>query len=440
MTEGNIFEGVDNLIERVELTFVNTTPWWGGNEFGYTFDDDGNVTVPSANEIVGRTKWLMRNIIAQILGINGFDNIDERFLKELGTLDNKSKITVRVTAYKGEKQSFYFTKKEAYRVFKIIKDKKLNSKFNIIINDEFDTITAGLKEVSESIVEYLRYFSIPRFFLAHMNRDDPLFYYHNQPAKPKSVRIKVELINNGVSDELFDFFKSSLIFTMKYMGIGKAATRGFGRFALENDWKFELNQDLNELLLLGKNITNSGIIGEIPPCEISVEKIENPCLYNYKKNKYEQIIIKDPITYLIAIGVATLKEAWETSVEDNCAYLSKMYPIWPLGLPRSDKQGLGYLIKDETKEDPGRRISYITISPICNGDTCSEIYLIPFIYGEDEFRKIELKGKSSSSSIPKFGMIVPGQGYLNPSNNVRDYVYATMSWLKFILGGGCHGQ
>ncbi|WP_390530224.1 RAMP superfamily CRISPR-associated protein [Sulfurisphaera ohwakuensis] len=405
-----IEEAVNKIIgdKREVISFINTTPWWGGNEFGYTFDDDGNVTYPTANEIVGRTRWFMRNIIAQALG-EDFSGIDEKYLKDLGTLNNKSKITVRVIKERSDIEPYYFTKKEAACAFK----KYLEMNKSICYNK--DTLYS-LSSLSP-IYEYLMYFCILRFKLVHLGQNDPMFYYHNQAARPRSIRIKVEIINNGASKEFFEFFKTSLIFTMKYMGIGRAATRGFGRFVPENQSEqSNLEKELKEVTSWLNYVINK----KIEP--LKTEKINIPCLFDYKNNNFLLIYGQNPIVYLIAIGNATLKVAWKRFKGKSYRDHGYKYHTWPLGLPRGQR-GLGYFLEgDEDKE--GRRISYITISPNCDGYRCEEIYLIPFIYKEEEARKLRHRGKYDN------------EDKIVVKREVSWYIENAVNQLKLILSGG----
>ncbi|WP_016731746.1 RAMP superfamily CRISPR-associated protein [Saccharolobus islandicus] len=447
----DVFDIVNQLVDRrkVEFTFINSTPWWGGNEFGYTFDDEGNVTIPSANTIVGKTRWLMRNIIAQILGLNSFDEIDEKYFKDLGTLNAKSKITVKVIKEEGEVQPpYYFSKKEAACVFKIIKSLdtrnwlgkclQLNRPPHEQVNDLIPRHLRNYwNSLNNDIRSFFRYFLIPRFVLVTMGENDPLFYYHIQPAKPKSVKIKVEVINNGADEDFFNFFISSLVFTMKYMGIGKAATRGFGRFILINKPNKHLEEDLEELIRLGLIIAkryHGEKAYDLSFCR-SVEKIDNPCVFFYKDVVWLPIYGNDLITYLIAIGNATLKVAWKAAIKGSYRIPGATYHTWTLGLPRSGKD-TGYFIDNE---DKGRRISYITISPICDGERCYEIYLIPFVYEDINLRKLK-HNNNKRRAINRIRVETFENNCNlttnNSMNNVKAYINVTLSWLKFILSGG----
>lgn len=490
----DVFDIINQLVNKrkVEFTFINSTPWWGGNEFGYTFDDEGNVTIPSANTIVGKTRWLMRNIIAQIIGLNSFDGIDEKYFKDLGTLNAKSKITVRVIKEDGEVQPpYYFSKKEAACVFKIInmlmywptikesRGKKerpyLDSKNLIsdvigrpittefidsvkqIIQENLQIIQENLRKykklsnklvnkleaishkklqelewshLSDSAKEYFKYFYVPRFVLATMGKNDPLFYYHIQPAKPKSVKIKVEVINNGADEDFFNFFVSSLVFTMKYIGIGKAATRGFGRFILTDQQTSDLQAEFSNLLKLGILLVYKG--AQKPNFDIPIIRIDNPQIFFFKEKRCEEITGKDPITYLIAIGNATLKVSWKRAIGKKYKDKGAAYHTWTLGLPRSQYK-TGYLIG----EKEGRRISYITISPICDGNTCDKIYLIPFIYEEKEdFEKLRYRGGHDKRPNEVKNLLVNMPHAHHSINSIKDYIYITLDWLKYILSCG----
>lgn len=414
-----IEEVVDELINdrRVVISFINVTPWWGGNEFGYTFDDEGNVTYPTANGIVGKTRWFMRNVLAQALG-EDFSGIDEKYFKDLGTLNNKSRITVRVIKERGDVEPYYFTKKEAACAFKKYLEEKDYCNKDKLFSSSLSPID-----------EYLMYFCVPRFKLAHLGQNDPMFYYHNQPAKPRSIRIKVEIINNGASKEFFEFFKTSLIFTMKYMGIGRVATRGFGRFIPENqNSQTDLEKDLEKLEKNLNQITGKEAALKDIKEEVNIGKVEKPHLFNYNENESISIHGKSPIVYLIAIGNATLKVAWKIFEGKSYKDHGYKYHTWPLGLPRR-QGGLGYFL-EEDKE--GRRISYITISPNCDGYECKEIYLIPFIYEEEEARKIRHREKYKHKEKYK---IVEKQ-VVEEGKSVRSYVEMALKQLKLILSGG----
>jgi hypothetical protein len=44
--------------------FEAFTPWWGGNEFGYTFSPQPHY--PEAKEIIGKTKWTIRTLCGHV--------------------------------------------------------------------------------------------------------------------------------------------------------------------------------------------------------------------------------------------------------------------------------------------------------------------------------------------------------------------------------------
>jgi len=314
-------------------TFVNSTPWWGGNYEGNVLELEGEqnpsyayVTMPEAKSITGKTVWFMRTVRG------------DNFLKEMGISDDernrqRSKVSVivrgqpvRVDLDSGKadgKDVLYLKKKDLKTLGEAVESK--GGKVNKLC-------TAN--EV-KGIEEFLSVFCIPRVFLRvrdilseayESNKGFESRYrkflevMSKLPVKPNTVSFEVEVRAGRGSESLAMEFTKGLLFTMYYLGIGNGANRGFGRFKLIKVDKVSqgITTDPREVL------------------ESFTSFKRNDSFPSYK-GKLELVRMNGGVEKVLkCVGEATTKMRWKTQPR-SCG---KDLDTWVLGLPRRGKGSL----------------------------------------------------------------------------------------------------
>ena len=212
-----------------------------------------------------------------------------------------------------------------------------------------------------------------------------------------SATIEVEVvreprISNEILNDFEDVLKSLIDFTLFSLGLGKASSRGFGRFVSKgkepNSHTFEeirkgLDKKLEEFV--GKHYGYEKVKGESRVPVLDLENIDILIVKNKKNfNGCNEILSKfklnvkpymmNNIDELIeAIGEAVTKNAWKGSASINIREPGPGFHTWPLGLPRWQR-GTGYAISSE-REDEGMR----PLKDTDEGRRQSMIYLFPTI-------------------------------------------------------------
>ncbi|GEM_PF-5991675 len=287
-----------------------------------------------------------------------------------------------------------------------------------------DFVRGILKEArgSELVRRYLILSTVPRYYLAvhglipHLikERCGPSIggrypskcaleviekvLYRMQPAPPGCVRIRLKLIGRERRNSNLDRITWSAIYLgLTLFGIGKASSRGFGRFVEEGTDYETILEHLKTLInyVAGNRISVAGEDTAI----YKVDKVMHPCplplhlwpgvrvgTESTKLVNRHGRIIKENIPcihnkgaptssegVLSAIGHATLKAVWKI-VKGKLMKTGKHYHTWVLGLPRASKIGrhrMGYLLHKTTNNgittEEGRRASTVIISPIGTG-------------------------------------------------------------------------
>ena len=328
-------------------TFVNSTPWWGGNYKGNVLELEGEqnpsyayVTMPEAKSITGKTVWFMRTVRG------------DGFLKEMGILDDernrqRSKVSVivrgqpvRVDLDSGKadgKDVLYLKKKDLKTL-----DEALESKGGKVYK------LCRENEVKE-IEEFLSVFCIPRVFLrvgdilSNKNNGGfesryPAFLevMPKLPVKPNTVSFEVEVRAERGSESLAMEFTKGLLFTMYYLGIGNGANRGFGRF---------------KLIKVDK--VSQGITTDPRKVLESFTPFKRDDSFPGYKGKLELVRMKGGVEKVLkCVGEATTKIKWKTQPR-SCG---KDLDTWVLGLPRKGKdsiKGCNSVNTEEAKQIAG---------------------------------------------------------------------------------------
>jgi hypothetical protein len=322
-------------------TFVNSTPWWGGNYKGNVLELEGEqnpsyayVTMPEAKSITGKTVWFMRTVRG------------DGFLKEMGILDDernrqRSKVSVivrgqpvRVDLVSGKadgKDVLYLKKKDLKTL-----DEALESKGGKVYK------LCRENEVKE-IEEFLSVFCIPRVFLRVgdilSNKNNKGFESRylkflevmpKLPVKPNTVSFEVEVRAERGSESLAMEFTKGLLFTMYYLGIGNGGNRGFGRF---------------KLIKVDK--VSQGITTDPRKVLESFTPFKRDDSFPGYKGKLELVRMKGGVEKVLkCVGEATTKIKWKTQPR-SCG---KDLDTWVLGLPRRGKDSLEGCNSVDTEE------------------------------------------------------------------------------------------
>ena len=225
------------------------------------------------------------------------------------------------------------------------------------------------------------------------------------PITSATIEVKVirdPRISSEMLDDFEDVLKSLIDFVLFSLGLGKASSRGFGRFVEKgkeanlNAFK-ELRDELSKNLenFVSKHYGYEKVEGKPRVPVLDLENIEvlnvksrknfsgcNEILSKFKLNVKPYMMNK--IDELIeAIGEAVTKNAWKGSASINIREPGPGFHTWPLGLPRWQR-GTGYAISSEREDedtrplkdtDEGRRQSMIYLFPT----TDSEIIMLKML-------------------------------------------------------------
>jgi len=171
----DVYKKVDKLIKEksllISINFKGITPWWGGNYEGRTSDK------VNETEILGRLRWFLRTVYNRfcVSDLTSYKEAESKVSMYLGNTKNKSIYTFKVKNTK-IKNGLDYSKLQ--RV-KLIESKQKSKDYEPKDLEEFT-----------------------------------LQIYRN----PNKSNKYDEIISNGV------------LITLAFLGIGKGANRGFGRF------------------------------------------------------------------------------------------------------------------------------------------------------------------------------------------------------------------
>ncbi len=213
------------------------------------------------------------------------------------------------------------------------------------------------------------------------------------PIASATIEVKVikdPRISSEMLEDFEDVLKSLIEFTLFSLGLGKASSRGFGRFVEKGkeanlnafeELRDELNKNLENFV--SKHYGYEKVKGKPRVPVLDLENVEvlnvrsrkdfsgcSEILSKFKLNVKPHTI--NEIDELIeAIGEAVTKNAWKGSASINIREPGPGFHTWPLGLPRWQR-GTGYAISSERKDedtrplkdtDEGRRQSMIYLFP-----------------------------------------------------------------------------
>lgn len=411
---------VDKLVQQYLVfdgEFEAFTPWWGGNEFGYTFYPRPHY--PEAKEIIGKTKWTIRTLLGYVP-------------KELGFTEGNNAMAsqLKVVVEPLNEGNRYFTKvpqvtndrKEYTRLLTAMKEAGYSLLFGYTSQGKNDSLVKQQLEHKE-FYELYKLLAIPRFYLKAMGRKGmpPTQVMQellkSQPMKP-GLRIRIRVYSRN--KEISRLFVSAMIITLKLLGIGSAANRGFGRFKLvKTNYAIEgISENVEPTRVKDDQFPRF-------PSKKEIREIKPVCALIDGK-KYTARTVEGVLS---AIGIATLKSTWKAKC-GNFTGSGREYHTWVLGLPR-EVGGKGYVgvVKRQPKiviSPSIRRQSYIVISPtVDNG-----VLLIPFYANDYHCIFHQDHGRVEVTRIKR---VTPSCTPEQASSSVKDHVNTALDWLYELL-------
>jgi len=420
----------DKLVQQYLVfdgEFEAFTPWWGGNEFGYTFYPQPHY--PEAKEIIGKTKWTIRTLCGRVPKELGFSEGEKASASQVKVIVEHLNEGNR---YFNSVPQISYSRKDYVRRLSVMREAGYQLLFKEYRGKNASLVNEQLQY--KEFYELYKLLAIPRFYLRAIGSSEMQpsqvmqELLKSQPMKPGlKIRIKVYSKNKEISK----LFVNAMLITLRLLGIGSAANRGFGRFrlvkvnyAIEGIGKnVELSnpKDIDNFISegIGKNVKCEKVYDEQFPRFPSEQEIRliKPVCAPIGGRKYTASTVEGVLS---AIGLATLKSTWKARC-GNFTGSGREYHTWVLGLPREVK-GKGYVGVD-------RRQSYIVISPtVDNG-----VLLLPFF--ANDYRPIyhQDHGKVEVTDIER---LTPTCEREQPSSSVADHVSTALDWLEELLSCG----
>jgi hypothetical protein len=424
----------DKLVQQYLVfdgEFEAFTPWWGGNEFGYTFYPQPHY--PEAKEIIGKTKWTIRTLCGYVPRELGFSEGEKASASQVKVIVEHLNEGNR---YFNSVPQISYSRKDYVRHLSVMREAGYQLLFKEYRGKNASLVNEQLRY--KEFHELYKLLAIPRFYLRAIGSSEMQpsqvmqELLKSQPMKPGlKIRIKVYSKNKEISK----LFVNAMLITLRLLGIGSAANRGFGRFrlvkvnyAIEGIGKnAELSnpKDIDNFISegIGKNVKCEKVYDEQFPRFPSEQEIRliKPVCAPIGGRKYTASTVEGVLS---AIGLATLKSTWKARCGNFRSKLpgsGREYHTWVLGLPREVK-GKGYVGVD-------RRQSYIVISPtVDNG-----VLLLPFF--ANDYRPIyhQDHGKVKVTDIER---LTPTCEREQPSSSVADHVSTALDWLEELLSCG----
>ncbi len=451
----NRVEKISNARKIAELEFINITPYWVGGPDGNTItclEWDGayckriKVAEVTSDTIIGLMRTVLRMILSckqeyktykdvemdplyrRLFGgkidgeldsskfiITVETKIDDNILNNLRNRINEwlRRLNHDISYLNRTKNMSYINIEHINRRIEFF---KLEHKYNRRKRKHY--IKANKFKI-EYIDDYLL---IPRIKLAYMNiasmqksenniqssysklvdeiiknKDQYIRLIFGLPIEPNRVTVRIKIFERpGARLSVYDreVLLMLLILGMSFIGVGKAVSRGFGKFELKspnvNTSTYKrIGRLINYIDNINKNISN---INDIILDIIGLDR-EDVDLDEYTVLPCFLRSFMNPDSYLIKFNdcniINTLKIIGESTLK-NCIKKIKNMPsrargyklhTWLLGLPRSQKSTkcrnkTGYIISG----DVGRHISGLFFAPLTDQRGCSEsIFIIDLV-------------------------------------------------------------
>jgi len=211
---------VNGLVDKYKIfegEFKSVTYYWGGDyeEKTYRSVKGGNIICRvSENEIIGRLRWFLRTVYARF-------SVNEEHLKDYGKADSLLKF-LGVSNPKESIKSSYLFRVEDVKCEKIGEEDK--KKFDANMPSRVKLVLLKYKDKSEA-------------------------EYHYPLAR---VTFSLKIFNTANENKDF-LVVGGTILSLAYLGIGKATSRGFGRFYPTRWESGSIKDELSKLISQVKN-------------------------------------------------------------------------------------------------------------------------------------------------------------------------------------------
>jgi len=379
-----LVKGVIDKYKIFEGEFQSITYYWGGDyeEKTYRAGKDGKIICRvSENEIIGRLRWFLRTVYARF-------SVDKEHLKDYKKADSFLSFLGTSNPKESIKSSYLFRVED-------VKCEKLEGEEK----EEFEAnMPARVKLV------LLKY------------KDESEKEYHYPLA---SVTFSLKIFNTANENKDF-LIVGGTILTLAYLGIGKATSRGFGRFYLVKNNKLWIAENLRDnITKLIDYVLNGEIreafkyfyinIGFDPYnpnnynkwTDSSIPLAPLPCDNNEDCIKVVKLGSKDLLSIMNCINRSTLKSYYKKEFEralkgtqkGSYSFPSIGIHTWVFGFPRAHISGkeieTGYYYKDDKNANNAlRRASLVIISPVKRLTDEYDIVILPFLSLNDLREKV----------------------------------------------------
>ncbi|ABM80567.1 hypothetical protein [Hyperthermus butylicus] len=261
------------------LSFVSFTPLWPGGPLGgrtyrcITRRYCIGPFLPDSKQVIGRVRWLLRTVEAtlQVLTgkpVNSYADVESLNARIFGTTSTASKLRI-VLSYSPNSVRSYFDASTVQALEEAARRASLNAKsiVQLIEVDGFTRLRHKLnlppfeRRIWSDYERYLKVtrngslvpdelallLTIPRIRLTLQGIKKFIDIYEMQPLR-EGIELTVTIYaRKGANVDSLEasFAVLVIVFTLAFIGLGKATSRGFGRFALK---KYEINVNNKDLV------------------------------------------------------------------------------------------------------------------------------------------------------------------------------------------------
>jgi len=445
--------------------------------------------LPNSETVKGLLRWVLRTIYASIEDTD-YKDIEKKYVASLlGSTSSESKVHVMVESKICCEKPYYVSYSTLKQLVKCYVENKnvirkeeassLLTSFELVghallrgqdpsnINSYFLTgrrareqkgdakrlydCIRKLGQCRREAEEFVKLFTIPRFRLIsmkvtskevfpHKNSSTDINYFARllfslQPLKPGCIEAGINVYwsphSLALEKDSMRFYRElllalSVVYVFSILGLGKATSRGFGRFKLEDMWSdnqevIENIKDISsclwdsdkvedclekmhkrvleilEKLYSRKPIKKPSRVPRISATEIFVGELRHPCRLATLEftsgsacrqycDRGRRPVVRDIIEALSAIGKATLKTVWKLYAGAKVREPGVRFHTWILGLPRRPQRTTGYALDEKgvlrrtwvclrnvEMFGDGRRKSPFFIYPVCSNNVCSVV-------------------------------------------------------------------
>ncbi|ADL18420.1 hypothetical protein ASAC_0011 [Acidilobus saccharovorans 345-15] len=354
------------LVARLRLT--PTTPWWGGDHSTRTSQE------VDEDEINGRLRWFLRTVYNRFCARDLSDYSEaEKFVSGfLGSTGMVSRYVFRAS-------------------------------------------TLGPGDVAKQFDQ------LPRVKLTLLGNRRGLSKGDLLPLNLRGLDLSIYRSRAEKDPGYDDLVVGGVLITLAFVGVGRGANRGFGRFA-PSECPAGGSQFIEKLCTYVKdgNVTEAfrlyyNRFKEVAGCS--------------SENSWEESAV--PLAPLVdgegpdvirAVPNCTARDSYEAlrvlqeaflkvnlrSVMGRGGLSSAEVHSWLLGLPRRIKS-TGYFLVSEESEEPGRRQSMLVASPV-RVNNAYRLYFLPFLSLRDHEQIYSmLEHRSGSGEVTKVGDMIRGE-------------------------------